>query len=489
MKNRSFLQESIIVFLAVIILYVATGSASMAAGPERVTVSSIKSEKLSLTTGQSVILESQSLIKRITVAAPAVVDAMVLTPRQVYLTGKAPGLTTITLWAEGDRISAIFDAEVLPDVARVKTKVYESFPKEKDIRVSATHESLTLTGTVSSAQTMSQVLALAQAYAPSDKDGKAKIVNLLEVGGVHQVMLEVRVAEIQRNLARKLGFNFAFLSQSGQQFGLSRLDSLTTGFPSGVIGVTDTVNMVLRFLGGGATWTVFIDALKENGLLKVLAEPTLITLSGKSANFLAGGEFPIPVPQSGTGGGTTITIEYKTFGVGLNFTPTVLSSGKINMQVAPEVSDLDFTNAVALQGYVVPGLSTRRVSTTVELADGQSFAIAGLLRDSVRENVRKFPILGDIPILGPLFRSSNFQKNETELIVIVTPHLVKPLDMAKQPLPTDQFIEPDDVEFYLMGRLEGESKEKTAPTAAKTASVVPTRRTGGLDGDFGHIVP
>jgi len=489
MKNRSFTKKCIIGSLAIVILYVALGSAAMAAGPERVTVSNIKSEKLSLITGQSVILESQSLIKRITVAAPATVDAMVLTPRQVYLTGKTPGLTTITLWTEGDRISAVFDAEVLPDVTRLKTKVYEAFPKEKDIKVSATHESLTLSGTVSSASVMSQVLALAQAYAPSDKDAKQKIVNLLEVGGVHQVMLEVRVAEIQRNLARRLGFNFAFLSQSGQQFGLSRLDSLTTGFPTGVVGVTDTVNMVLRFLGGGATWTVFIDALKENGLLKVLAEPTLITLSGKSANFLAGGEFPIPVPQSGTGGGTTITIEYKTFGVGLSFTPTVLSSGKINMQVSPEVSDLDFTQAVAFQGFVVPGLSTRRVSTTVELADGQSFAIAGLLRDNVRENIRKFPVLGDIPILGPLFRSSNFQKNETELIVIVTPHLVKPLDMAKQTLPTDQFVEPDDVEFYLLGRTEGESKEKMAPAAGKTASVVPSRRAGGLDGDFGHIVP
>ena len=492
MKSRSFTKKCIIGSLAVVALYVALGSASMAAGPERVTVSSIRSEKLALTTGQSVILESQSLIKRITVAAPATVDAMVLTPRQVYLTGKAPGLTTITLWTEGDRISAVFDAEVLPDVARLKTKVYESFPKEKDIKVSATHENLTLSGTVSSASVMSQVLALAQAYAPSDKDAKQRIVNLLEVGGVHQVMLEVRVAEIQRNLSRKLGFNFAFLSQSGQQFGLSRLDSLTQGLPTpgNIPGITDSVNMVLRFLGGGATWTVFIDALKENGLLKVLAEPTLITLSGKSANFLAGGEFPIPVPQTGGGiGGTTITIEYKTFGVGLSFTPTVLSSGKINMQVSPEVSDLDFTQAVAFQGFVVPGLSTRRVSTTVELADGQSFAIAGLLRDNVRENIRKFPVLGDIPILGPLFRSSNFQKNETELIVIVTPHLVKPLDMAKQTLPTDQFVEPDDVEFYLLGRTEGESKEKMAPAAGKTASVVPSRRAGGLDGDFGHIVP
>ena len=194
----------------------------------------------------------------------------------------------------------------------------------------------------------------------------------------------------------------------------------------------------------------FIDALKENGLTKILAEPTLITLSGRSASFLAGGEYPIPVPQA-SGGGTTITIEYKTFGVGLNFTPTVLGNGKISMMVNPEVSDLDFTRAVSLQGYIIPSVNTRRVSTVIELADGQSFAVAGLLKDDLREVVTKFPVLGDIPVLGALFRSSTYQKSETELVIIVTPHLVKPVDMAKQTLPTDQFIDPDDFEFYLLG--------------------------------------
>jgi pilus assembly protein CpaC len=218
-------------------------------------------------------------------------------------------------------------------------------------------------------------------------------------------------------------------------------------------------------------------------LLKVLAEPTLITLSGKTANFLAGGEFPIPVPQSSGGGGTTITIEYKPFGVGLNFSPTVLSNKKISMQVAPEVSELDFSRAVSISGFVVPAITTRRVSTVIELADGQSFAIAGLLNEQVRENISKFPILGDIPVLGALFRSSNFQKNETELVVIVTPHLVKPLDMAKQTLPTDQFIEPDDFEFFLLGLMEG--REKITPTSPAIRSDKGMK----LEGNFGHIVP
>ena len=222
----------------------------------------------------------------------------------------------------------------------------------------------------------------------------------------------------------------------------------------GPIGVTSNITGILRFLGGGATWTTFIDALKQEGLTKVLAEPTLITTSGRTANFLAGGEYPIPVPQ-GSGSGNTITIEYKTFGVGLNFTPTVLNNNKISMEVKPEVSELDFTNAVTISGYVVPSLTTRRVATTIELADGQSFAIAGLLKEDLREVVSKFPVLGDIPILGVLFRSTSYQKNETELVIIVTPHLVKPVDMAKQTLPTDAFVEPNDFEFYLLGSLEG----------------------------------
>jgi len=232
------------------------------------------------------------------------------------------------------------------------------------------------------------------------------------------------------------------------------------------------VNALFRFSNGNSTWTGLIDALQEDGLVKVLAEPTLIALSGQSANFLAGGEFPIPIPQ-GLG---TVAIDYKKFGVQLTFTPTVLSEDVINIKVAPEVSELDFSTAVQFSGFVIPGITTRNASTTVELADGQSFAIAGLLRDTVKEQIRKFPLLGDIPILGALFRSQSFLKNETELIIIVTPHLVKPLNMAKQTLPTDFHIEPNDAEFYLEGRLEG--RENGQPAVR-----------GKLDGDFGHTMP
>ena len=309
---------------------------------------------------------------------------------------------------------------------------------------------------------------------------------------MHQVMLEVRVAEMSRSLTKRLGFNFGYIADSGVNFGVSllnNLSSVTIGAGGGGLdyGFGSAINAIFRFTGAGATWTTFIDALKEEGLVKVLAEPTLITLSGKSANFLAGGEFPIPVPQiGGVGAGTTITIEYKSFGVGLNFTPVVLSNNKISMQVNPEVSDLDFSSAVAIGGYVVPGLTTRRVSTTIELPDGQSFAIAGLLKENVREVVSKFPVLGDIPILGALFRSTSFQKNETELIVIVTPHLVKPLDLTKQSLPTDQYIEPDDYEFYLLGSLEGKEKSYELVTPSSAAD---SKKRIKLEGEFGHAIP
>ena len=289
-------------------------------------------------------------------------------------------------------------------------------------------------------------------------------------------MLEVRVAEMGRSTTKRLGINFNYVN--GNDFGVSLLgglSQLSDNVPtSGSFGLTvsPAVNALFRFSNGSSTWTGLIDALQEDGLVKVLAEPTLIALSGQTANFLAGGEFPIPVPQ-GLG---TVAIDYKKFGVALNFTPTVLSEDVISIKVAPEVSELDFSTAVQFSGFVVPGITSRRASTTIELADGQSFAIAGLLQDSIKSQISKFPLLGDLPILGALFRSQSFIKNKTELIIIVTPHLVKPLNMAKQTLPTDNYIEPNDAEFYLEGRMEG--REKAQPGMR-----------GKMDGAFGHSMP
>jgi pilus assembly protein CpaC len=401
-------------------------------------------------------------------------------------------VTTLTLWSDANRISAVFDVEVTPDVAALREKVHQMFPSEQGVKAVATHDSITLTGTVASVSNLTQITKIAEAYAPLDKaTNKPRILNLLETGGLQQVMLEVRVAEMSRSLLRRLGVNFNWISNG--TFGISLLKNLTKlpteGFPGNPLTVADNITWISQFTNGATSWTVLVDALKENGLTKVLAEPTLITLSGRSASFLAGGEFPIPVPQSSSGGGTTITIEYKTFGVGLSFTPTVLGDGKINMMVNPEVSQLDFTQAVSIQGFVIPSITTRRVSTVIELADGQSFAVAGLLKDELREVISKYPVLGDIPVLGVLFRSSSYQKNETELIIIVTPHLVKPIDMAKQTLPTDQFIDPDDFEFYILGRMEGRDKGEGGKSPAPSSAVPGLKKGSGLEGDFGLMKP
>jgi len=455
--------------------------AAVRGGSAKVIFEKADPQRLFLAVGKSIIVSSSDPVKRVSLGSQDIADAIVLTPHQISVIGKIPGVTNLIIWGADDKISSTIDIQVSPDVSRLDEMIRKILPEEKNLRVDATNDSITLSGTVSSTSSLSQTLALAEAHLP--KEGK--IVNLLQVAGVHQVMLEVRVAEVSKSLGRRLGFNWNYVSSSGR-IGLGSLNNLvrlppTPGFPSTGLEVTQSINAIFQFVSKGTTWSIFIDALKEHGLLKVLAEPTLITLSGKTANFLAGGEYPIPVPQPGAGG-TAITVEYKQFGVALHFTPTVLSNKKISMEVAPEVSDLDFTNAIRIQGYVIPGLTTRRFSTTIELDDGQSFAIAGLLKDDVREVISKYPIIGDIPVLGALFRSTAFQKKETELIVIATPHLVKPLDMTKQTLPTDQFIDPDDFEFYLLGHMEGEEKPES-----KSKSSQP--QTQNREGSFGHIVP
>jgi pilus assembly protein CpaC len=434
-----------------------------------------ETEAIEIIAGKTIVVRSKKPIKRVFVAEPKIAKADVFSPREIVLTGKSPGTTTMSLWQEDKGMVGIYTLEISYDIARLKQKLHSLFPHEKDLRVIATQDSISLSGKISDSSSLSEALSVAKAFAP-----EGKVNNLVEVGGLHQVMLEVRVAEMNKSLTRDLGVNLNYVNNN--DFGVSTLGRLTkivepddanidSKGPFGLF-VTEAINALFRFNKGSASWTGFIDALKEEGLVKVLAEPTLIALSGQTASFLAGGEFPVPIPQ-GLG---TVAIEYKNFGVGLSFSPKVLNSDKINIKVTPEVSELDFTNAVRFEGFVVPGLTTRRASTVVELADGQSFAIAGLLKENVRDTLSKYPLLGDIPVLGQLFRSRNFQKGETELIIIVTPHLVKPLNAVEQTLPTDYYAEPSDGEFYLLGLMQGRNKRSSS-------------YQGELDGDFGHSLP
>jgi pilus assembly protein CpaC len=459
----------------VVVLIIAMATASWAA--DWPASGSYGVKRISLDVGKSVLLKNDAPAKRISIADPEVADFVLISPREVYITAKAAGVTNMTVWQSGGGYK-VFNLEVGIDVSQLKKQLNEVLPGETDLRVTATRDSITLSGRVTSAPNLSQVLALARSHAP---DGK--VHNLVEVRGVQQVMLEVRVAEMSKSTTKRLGINFNYAGDD--RFGLSLLSGLSnlvapedanisSPTPDFFLNISPSVNALFRFDSGGYTWTGIIDALQQDGLVKVLAKPNLIALSGNDAYFLAGGEFPIPVP-SGDG---DITIDYKEFGVRLEFSPTVLADDRISIQVAPEVSELDFSTAIQFEGFVTPGLTTRKAATVVELADGQSFAIAGLMRDTARDVVNKFPLLGDIPILGMLFRSRAFQRNETELVIIVTPHLVKPLDMAKQTLPPDFYQEPNDAEFFLMGMMEG--RRAKAPSE---------NVKGDLDGLFGHAMP
>lgn len=447
---------------------------------------------LRLTMGESKIVETPAVFKRASVANPDISEQIVLSPKQIYLTGKAIGTTTLTLWGKNGQVGNVFTIQVSPDIARLKEHIHLLLPDEADIQVMSSHDHITLAGSVSNGPALNKALALAEPYAPK------KVLNLMQVGGVQQVMMEVKVSEMQRGLLKRLGVNFS-RQQLTDNFDVSigTLNNLSQVTQDDTTGVFQTVingaaNAFLGFQVGQDAWTVVLDMLKEHGLSKSLAEPTLITESGQPAEFLVGGEFPVPIPQQFS----RITISYKEFGVGLKFTPTVLADGQISVVVNPEVSELDFANGIQLNGFSVPALITRRVKTVVELGDGQSFAIAGLLQDTVRETVSKYPVLGDIPILGALFRSTSFEKNETELIVIVTPHLVKPVNLVKQPLPTDYYLEPNDFELMIMGYVQGvsPSEEVVRPSEAYTigqptmATRIPYRK-GGLEGTFGHLAP
>ncbi len=468
-------------------------------------------QKLRLIVGESKIVESGTSFKRASVANPDVADQIVVSPKQVYLAGKGIGTTTLTLWNKQNKVANVFQVEVTPDINRLKEQLHTMLPDEPELKVMSSHDNITLTGSATNMAALSKALAVAEPYAPG------KVVNLIQVGGVQQVMMEVKIAEMQRGLLKRIGVNFKRQQKNHRDFTIGLLGGQTNidvdnsavlfesqraltqnGFPA--TGLTElwrqipglTTSAILGFGIGNDLWTVYLDLMKEHGLSKTLAEPTLIAESGQAAEFLAGGEFPIPIPQQFS----QVTIKFKEFGVGLKFTPTVLADGRISVIVNPEVSELDFSNGVQLAGFQIPSLITRRVKTVVELGNGQSFAIAGLLQENIRETVSKYPVLGDIPILGALFRSTDFQKNETELIVIVTPHLVKPLNMAKQTLPTDYYLEPNDFELMLMGYVEGvypetnvaKPEEAYSTKRPKVANRIPYNK-GGMEGTFGHLAP
>ncbi len=439
--------------------------------------------KIEVAIGKSTLLKLPEPVINRSLGNPNVAQAMLVAPDTLYLLGIAVGTTNMIVQGKSKRCNVI-DVAVAMDASGLANTLRELMPEEKDIRVSAAAESLVLSGTVSDSVAMQRAYELAQAYVrrpalmsvAAQQEGLAsaasgqmvapggggtgqqqqqRIVNMLTIAAAQQVMLEVKIAEVSKSLIDKLGARVNGSLSSGMWS-----YQLLSNFLSGTLGGTVT--------GTRSSTTNFgIEAEKRDGLVKVLAEPTVMAISGQEGSFLAGGKILIPVAQMGAvGGASLVTLQEKDFGVGLRFTPTVLSGGRINLQVAPEVSELSREGA-AISGtnnaaQIFPVITTRRASTTVQLADGQSFAIGGLIKNNTTSNIRALPILGEIPILGALFRSTDFQNDKTELVFVVTPRLVKPLP-ADYGLPTDAYRDPSRTELFLGGKLEGKPHPQYQP--------------------------
>ena len=473
-----------------------------------------------------VIRASRPFVKAL-VGNAEIADILPMTNRSLYVLGKKIGTTSLTMYDGRNNLVSVIDIAVGPDVVSLRRQLAELMPNEK-IGATVSNDSVVLAGTVSSGPAIERARQIAATYAPE------KVVNMLSVGAAQQVMLEVRFSEVSRSVGKQIGLNHSYLGDKayGSVGGLAgQSTQLTKGTLPKITNTTPTINGVpsgptigkIEDIGSSITrinpspqvatdllTNVFgigalaysignlqlfstLDALERKGLVKTLAEPTLIALSGETASFLAGGEFPIPVLQNAGGagsqqGGTGITIEFKPFGVSLAFTPTVLDDGVISMIVAPEVSSIDSSASIAINGIVIPGLLTRRAKTTVELRDGQSFAIAGLLRNDFSDTVRQLPLLGSIPILGALFRSTGYQKDQTELVIIVTPRLIKPMRPEDVRLPTDRVENPNELDLFLRGRTDKAvgtdlMNPDARPTDAKRGKAKPAT---GLEGETGH---
>jgi len=415
--------------------------------------------------GQSVIVNAPWNVARVSITDPETADVQVLTPRQVLVIGKKLGATDMILWSDNDQVWHR-RISVLVDLSFVQNELDRIFP-DCSITVMQAQDVAIINGTFRRADQAAELRSTLDSF-------NIKYVDRTSLAGVQQVAIKVRVAEVSRRAIRALGVN-AVMTGDDAFGGLTigpdsggPLNPVSIGVPSGVpaashipfsfveeLGVASGITMFGGF--PGADLELFLQALAENQYLRVLAEPTLVALSGEEATFLAGGEFPIPIVQgSAAGSGTTITIEYKEFGVRLRFVPVVLGDGMIRMRVEPEVSDLSDLGGIEIEGFSIPTVLTRRASTTLEMGSGQSFAMAGLLNQSTNARNSRVPVLGDLPVLGPLFRSVRYSKGETELVVLVTASLAEPSSANQaNPVPGDLHRMPGDWDLFINGKLEG----------------------------------
>jgi pilus assembly protein CpaC len=453
---------------------------------------------------------------RVSVANPEVADIVVISPTELYVLGKDLGTTNVLLWDNGNHLIGAINVEVQQDLDSMKRKFAELLPGQP-IEVRASQRSIVLSGRVSDVEAMNAATRIASTFLAQGQGGgqagkqsgesnqgggkrTSEVINLLQVGGAQQVMLEVKVAEIARTEVRSLDAQFNSIARGLGHFtvggvnggatfppalfapGGVKLPVFNTPTPNQPFGpaiteftpITQSIanqGLFASFLDNNFLFNLALDVAKQQGLARILADPTLTTLSGQEAKFLSGGEFPIPVPQ----GLNTVTIEFKQFGVAVKFLPVVLNSGHINLTLNVSVSELASNNTVTIavpgtsSTFTIPSLTERSATGVVELSDGQTIGLAGLLSETTSSSITKFPGLGSIPILGALFRSQSYQKGETELVILVTPRLARPLPPGKVRLPTDAYVEPTDVDFFFRGRMEHDGPKKPVASTDNAA--------------------
>ena len=466
--------------------------------------------EIAVPVNKSQVIRSDRPYSKALIGSPEVADVLPLTDQSLYVLGKKMGTTSLTLYDRSNMLIAVMDVVVGPDVISLRRQLSDLMPVE-GIGARISNDAIVLEGVVPDAVAADRAVQLAETYAPG------KVINMLSLGSSQQVMLEVRFSEIKRSALKQLGVSWFIQSDAGKFDGAigggASVRPLTDDDTGAIIGSQKTIEAVQgsfgiisrAFRALGTNFDVQLDALERRGAVTTLAEPTLVALSGETASFLAGGEFPVPVVQNSSGGGgagggnSAITVEWKPFGVSLAFTPTVLADGVINLVVAPEVSSIDPSAAIVVSGLTIPGLQTRRAKTVIELRDGESFALAGLLRRDFQDTVRQVPLLGSIPIIGTLFRSSGFQKEETELVMIVTPRLVRPVRPHNLKVPTDRVSPPNEADLFLLGRTDTGVPAApefnpppfgppitTSPPAPPAAGGSAERKPVGFEKEYGH---
>ncbi len=437
------------------------------------------SSALSVPMNRAVVVESDVPFTELSIANPGIADISSLSDRTIYVLGKEPGRTTLTLLGADGRLITNVEVHVSPDMAEFKERLTQILPGE-NIEVRTANDGLVLSGTVSSLARLDRALDLAQRYAPD------RVSNLMMVGGTQQVMLKVRFAEMQRTVSKQLSSSLRFggtalggdLSVNGGTNGVG------AGIGVGGVPLLGTVAsdaqangaVVFGFGSGALEVDILLEALESRGVVRSLAEPNLTALSGQEATFLAGGEYPVPISSEDN----TITIEYKPFGIELNFIPRVVDEDIINLELVAAVSAIDPSNGISIDGFQIDAFTRRETSTTVEMRDGESFAIAGLLSDDFTDLKGQVPWIGDVPILGALFRSAEYQRSQTELVIIVTPHLVTPTRGEALALPTDRVRPPTEQDLFLFGRVS----RTGAPSSGGAGEVA----RQDFSGSYGYVL-